>query len=216
MKSLFELKHFARAMCLLALSGAAAHANADDQYHVVLDMSQLTGSGWIDLQFNPGQDGAAAAYANVTNFSGHLTAGQSPVWSGAVVGDLSNKLSFTNSTAYNDLFQSVDFGQIVSFDLRFGGAFLTTLGNVGSSFGLGLYGADQISLLGSGDAASGSLLTFELMPSSGTGQFGKVNSMVFDSAMVSVSAIPEPSEFLLFMAGLAVLAAANQRRRMPG
>jgi hypothetical protein len=213
MKSFFNFKQLRHVICALATMGLMAHANADNQYHVVLDTTKLVGSGWLDLQFNPGQAGATAAFADLTHFSGQLPFGQSPVLTGSVTGNLNNHAAFSNQSAYNDLFQAVNFGQVLSFDLRFSGAFLNTAGSFGTSFGLSLYGADQSSLLGNPDAASGSLLTFELMPAGASGQFAKVSPIVFDHAMLSVSAVPEPAEWLLLLAGLAMLSAISQARR---
>ncbi|MFZ6749731.1 NF038129 family PEP-CTERM protein [Undibacterium sp. Ren11W] len=213
MKSFFNIKQIRHVICVLATMGLIANASADSQYHVVLDTSKLVGSGWLDLQFNPGQDGATAAIADLTHFSGQLSSGQSPVLSGSVFGDLTGNTVFSNQGAYNDLFQAVNFGQVLSFNLRFSGAFLTTPGSFGTSFGLSLYGADQVSLLGNPDPVSGSLLTFELMPAATSGQFGKVTPTVFDNAMLSVSAVPEPSEWLLMLVGLTMLGAIVRVQR---
>lgn len=191
-----------KAVCGLALLGFAAHAAADNLYHVVLDATQLAGNGWLDLQFNPGQDGATLAYANVNHFAGQVTPGALEQAAGSVSGHFGgNNVLFTNNTAYNDLFTGVQFGQRISFDVHFSGPFLSTGGNAGTSFGLALYGADQATQLGHGDAASGSLLTFDLTP----GQHGSVTTTVFDGGLISVSAVPEPSEYLMMLAGLAAL-----------
>lgn len=213
MKSFFNLKQIRHLICALATMGLMLNASADSQYHVVLDTTKLIGSGWLDLQFNPGQAGATSAFADLTHLSSKYPFGDSPILTGLVTGDLSSKAVFSNQSAYNDLFQALNFGQVISFDLRFSGAFLNTPGSFGTSFGLSLYGADQVSLLGNPDAASGSLLTFELMPANAIGQFGTVKPVVFDNAMLSVSAVPEPAEWLLLLAGFAVLAAVTQVRR---
>lgn len=209
MKSIFSLKQMLRLICVLLTMGLIANASADSQYHVVLDTSKLVGSGWLDLQFNPGQASATAAIADLTHFSGQLSSGQSPILSGSVIGDLAGNAAFSNQGAYNDLFQAVNFGQVFSFNLRFSGAFLNSSGSVGTRFALSLYGADQVSLLGNPDAVSGSLLSFELMPAATAGQFGQVTNTVFDTTMLSVSAVPEPSEWLLMLLGFAMLAAIS-------
>jgi hypothetical protein len=213
MKSFFNLKQIRHLICALATMGLMLNASADSQYHVVLDTTKLVGSGWLDLQFNPGQAGATSAFADLTHLSSKYPFGDSPILTGLVTGDLSSKAVFSNQSAYNDLFQALNFGQVISFDLRFSGAFLNTPGSFGTSFGLSLYGADQVSLLGNPDAVSGSLLTFELMPAATAGQFGQVTPIVFDNAMLSVSAVPEPSEWLLMLVGLAMLGCIVRTQR---
>ncbi len=209
------IKFIRQALCSLTLLGLAAQANADTQFHVVLDTTSIAGSGWLDLQFNPGTDGAPAASAMLSQFQGALAAGDAQV-SGAVTGLLGGNVQFGNSTSYNDLFQSVRFGQVISFDVTFSGAFLTTPSNIGTSFGLALYAADQSTVLGNGNAASGSLLSFELLAPTALGQFGSVTPVIYDAGLISVSAVPEPSEWAMMVAGLAALGVMAQRRRKQG
>jgi hypothetical protein len=110
-------------------------------------------------------------------------------------------------------------GQVISFDVTFSGAFLSTPSNIGTSFGLALYAADQSTVLGNGNAASGSLLSFELLAPTALGQFGSVTPVIYDAGLISVSsvsAVPEPSEWAMMVAGLAALGVIAQRRRKQG
>jgi hypothetical protein len=200
------IKLIRQALCSLTLLGLAAQANADTQFHVVLDTTSIAGSGWL------------AASAMLSQFQGALAAGDAQV-SGAVTGLLGGNVQFGNSTSYNDLFQSVRFGQVISFDVTFSGAFLSTPSNIGTSFGLALYAADQSTVLGNGNAASGSLLSFELLAPTALGQFGSVTPVIYDAGLISVSsvsAVPEPSEWAMMVAGLAALGVMAQRRRKQG
>ena len=201
-------------LALLGLSAAAmAQQAANDLYRVVIDVTHLAGNGWLDLQFNPGQDGAPLAFANLTNIQGALTPGETAEVAGSVNGEFNGYgVRFTNDTSYNNLFQSVQLGQKISFDIQFSGPFKTATSNIGSSFGLALYTADQSNTIGNGDSLSGSLLTFSLNPASG-GQFGNSSALVYDSALVSVTAVPEPSEWAMMLAGLAVLGVMVKRRQ---
>lgn len=200
-------------LALLGLSAAAmAQQAANDLYRVVIDATHLAGSGWLDLQFNPGQEGAPLAFANLVNFRGAVTPGEVAQVAGSVSGQVGSGVLFTNNTAYNDLFQAVQFGQRISFDVHFSGPFKTADSSIGSSFGLALYAADQATAIGNGDSLSGSLLTFSLNPATG-GLVGNTNAVVYDSALVSVTAVPEPSEWAMMVAGLAVLGVVAKRRQ---
>jgi hypothetical protein len=197
----------------LALVGVAAQAAADNQYHVVIDTTSLAGAGWLDLQFNPGQSTAPAAVAALTGLNGNFDTAQAAQLSGDVTSAASSTVNFGNSTSYNDFFRAVNLGSKFSFDVTFSGAFLTTPGNVGSVFGLALYSGDQSSVLGNADAASGNVLKFDLTPAFGAGQFGSVSNTVYDSTLITVSAVPEPSEWMLMLSGIALLGLVARRRR---
>jgi hypothetical protein len=202
----------------LAMLGAVGQAAAavdahPNQYHVVIDTTSLAGTGWFDLQLNPGLVSAPGAIATLSNFVGSLDNGQGAESSGDVAGSLPGTVQFGNSTAYNDLFHAVNFGSTFSFDIAFSGAFLNTTSNIGSSFGFAIYADDATTTLGNADAASGNVLQFNLLPAAGAGQYGYVSNTVYDAGLVSVSAVPEPSEWLLMASGIALLGFATRRRR---
>ena len=210
MKTFLNLNMTRQALAALILCGVAAQALAD-VYHVEINTTQLSGSGWLDLQFNPGTDTAPAALADLSNFVGQLGSEGTQI-AGDVRGNITNRVNFANTTTYNDLFQSVQFGQRFSFDVSFSGAFLNSNNtSTGSSFGVALYGNDQVTLLGNGDAASGSLLTFQLV-STGT-PVGNITPVVYDAALINVSAVPEASEWMMMVAGLGVLGVLARRRK---
>ncbi len=215
MNTFSNFKITRQALAAFALCAVAAHAAAGNVYHVEINTTQLTGSGWLDLQFNPGNDTAPAAVASLSHFVGQLGS-DAPQIAGDVNGSLGNvgsQVSFANTTTYNDLFQSVRFGQRLSFDVSFSGSFLNSNNtSVGSSFGVALYGSDQVTVLGNGDANSGSLLTFQLL-STGS-PVGNISSVVYDPTLINVSAVPEASEWMMMVAGLGVLGALARRRKV--
>jgi hypothetical protein len=184
-----------RLLTALALWLATGTAMAAPQYHVDLDTHGLSGTGWLDLQFNPGLDGAPAT-ATLSGFSGLLAAGLAPEVQGAVGGSLPGALAFSSSTAFNALFQPIQLGGVIGFNLEFSGA--------SSVFSVGLYGGDKLTALGDGDPFTNSLATFEL---------GGPRT-VYDAARVTLSAapaVPEPPAGAMLLAALAV--AAVMRRR---
>ncbi len=190
------------ALAALALIGAGpASATELYQYHVAIDTSGYTGTGWLDLQLNPGLATVPAATAKLSNFSGVLDSGYAPMLSGDVSGSLPGVVSFGNSTAYNDLFQAVVLGGLLQMDLAFG---LTTPSLDGTAFAVALYGSDQMSALGLGDPFTNSLVTFDLRRD--------VTALISDAAMVSAKEIPEPSGMLVLLTGLCALALLRRRQ----
>ena len=193
--NVFNMKAARRLFAALALAMATGMAAAGPLYHVSIDTSAFSGTGWLDLQFNPGFDGTPAT-ATLSNFSGALAAGMTPEVQGAVGSSLPGPVTFANSTAFNALFQAVQLGGILGFDLEFLGT--------SSVFSVGLYGGDQVTALGNPDPFTNSLVTFEL------GQGADIH----DPALVTVAevvAVPEPPVCLLMAAALAAIALIRWR-----
>lgn len=199
-----------RSLLALALSAAAGLASADT-LHVELNTAGLGESGWIDLFFGAGNGSAALATADLSHFGG-FNAGVAAQTGGGVSGSLASGYQLLNSDGGADLFHAVNFGGKVSFDISFSGAADPAASGVLSTFSVALYGADQSTPLGHYDGASSSLLQLVWTPSSVLGQPGAVSPMVFDNAVASVSAVPEPSAWLMLGAGLALVGALSRRR----
>ena len=189
-----HLRHGVVAMFFFWLCGTAM---AGPIYRITLDTGGLSGTGWLDLQFNPGP-GAAPGLATVSNFAGALDTALVPLGDGAVSGSLPGTLVMANTTAFNAVLQALVLGGSFSFDVQFSGG-------AGALFALGLYGPDQMTPFGSADPFTGTLLQIGL----GEGQ-GVVLS---DAALAAVQAVPEPDGLLLLAIGLAALMAAAASRR---
>ncbi|HJU99837.1 MAG TPA: NF038129 family PEP-CTERM protein [Burkholderiaceae bacterium] len=197
-----------RTALALALAAAAGLASAQTM-HVVLDTSGLANSGgWLDLQFNPASVPAVPASALVEHLGG-FDASSAPQLNGDVQAQAGGAFVFGNSTDWNDLFHAVHFGGQVSFDVTFSGLPDAAPAAIPSLFSVSLYGADGVTQLGHPDA-NGSLLSLSWNPAaSGAGQVGVA---VADAGLASVSAVPEPSSWLMLGAGLALLGMAKRRR----
>jgi len=117
-------------------------------------------------------------------------------------------LTFGNSGAYNDWFHNVTLGGKFAFNIVFGGDFLTTAGNAGTTFGVGLLDASGTAYLGN---VNGNVLQFELTPLNG-GVPASIAGSTYAS-IASISAVPEASEWMMLTGGLALIGLALRRRQ---
>ncbi len=198
--------------CALALAlstcGVLAQASSGPvSFHATIDSSTMTGGGYLDFALIPGQVPATGATVTLSNFSGAF--GSSFELSGDASGTLASAFTLGNTMAYNDLFHSVTLGGTFGFDVTFGGDYATSAGNIGTTFGVGLLAADQVTYLGN---ANGNLFQMELTPMQGELP-GTVDVSVLAGDVASIAAVPEPSEYLMMLAGLGILGALVRRRR---
>ncbi|CDG84589.1 NF038129 family PEP-CTERM protein [Janthinobacterium agaricidamnosum] len=208
--SRFSFTRIARQLSLAVLmAGAASLAAAApvaDTYHVEIDTSQFSGAGFLDFSFIAGNANAPGASAILSNFSGAL--GSLASQEGQVSGALPGSVTFGNGGFYNDLFHNIVLGGKFAFDLQFDASFLDSAGDAGTTFGIGLL--DNNGYLGN---ASGNLLQFELTPLNG-GVPASINANSF-SNIVLVSAVPEPSTWLMLLGGIALIGVHLRRRQLP-
>lgn len=199
-----------RSLLALALGACASLASASAM-HVELDTTGMGSDGWLDLQFGA-LGGAALASADLSNFSGFngAIAAES---AGDVSGSLASGYHIGNDPGnWNDLFQAVHLGGKVGFDVSFSGAADPSAATLQSAFTVALYGDhDAQNVLGT-PGADGFLLTLNWTPAKVAGGAGSVDAQVFDAGVAGVSAVPEPSSWLMLGAGLALLGMLRRRR----
>lgn len=188
-----SIKYLIFALILLAAGSAFA---TPMMYEVYVNTAGISGqSGYLDFQFNPGNN-AQAAFAEVMNFShdGGSLAG-SPFTTGSVNGNFPGAVTISNTTAWNDYFQGFTFGNGLHFSVLLDGPALTspngTAGS-GSDFGFGMFAADQVTPLLTNDP-NGFAMTAKVTTFGTTAaDYGQ-----------STSPVPEPSTFALLGLGLA-------------
>ena len=196
-----------RAVLAALLAGSSSLALADPlAYRVEIDTSQFSGAGFLDFAFIAGNSPAPSASAVLSNFSGAFGALASQ--EGNVSGSVPGTLTFGNGGAYNDWFHNVTLGGKFGFNVVFGGDFLNTAGNAGTTFGVGLLDYTGMAYLGN---ANGNLLQFELTPLNG-GLPASIAGSTYAS-IASISAVPEASEWMMLTGGLALIGFALRRRQ---
>lgn len=201
-----------RTAVALALSGLAALAGAAElpagnSFHAQIDTSAFSGAGWLDLQFNPGMLPAVGATVTLSHFTGAF--GSEFYLEGGASGALPGSITLSNTSSFNDLFHSLTLGGQFGFDVSFGGAYTSTAGTVGTTFSVGLLGADQMSYLGNPD---GVLFQVELTPMFG-GAPASTSLTMLAGNVASITAVPEPSSYLMLVGGLALLGGALRRQK---
>ena len=128
---------------VLTLALGALSARADILVPVLVNTQSLKGTtGFVDFQFDPGPISSQSATVKVEDFSGaSYVAGSQIDTGGASGGALPSVVTLTNSTAYNDDYESVIFGGSMGFTLDFGGSAVSAQNgkaSSSSSFGFSL------------------------------------------------------------------------------
>ena len=214
----FKPSHAFRKLFALALAASAGLAGAET-LHIEVDTKTLGSAGsngWIDLSFMSYNAKATPATASLSDFVGFDSATNAQI-SGDVTGSLTSGFNLGNLGLGADLFHSVSLGGKVSFNVDFAGTVDSAVNRVRSTLSVALYGADQTTLLGNGDLASGALVQLYWLPSSTSATPGTISYQVFDGiatvgAPMQASPVPESSTWLMMGAGLGVVALARRRK----
>ena len=194
------LKYLICALILLAAGSAFA---ASHTYQVYVNTSAIAGqSGYLDFQFNPGNN-AQAAIAEILNFDSTGALAGAPLIAGNVSGSLPGTVTLGNTNAWNDYFQGFTFNHGIHFAVRLDGPALTAPDGVaasGSDFAFSMYAADQVTPLLTNDP-NGFAMSANVMTDGATSaNYGP-----------SASPVPEPSTFALL--GLGLVGAAVLRKK---
>ncbi|MDY6944682.1 MAG: NF038129 family PEP-CTERM protein [Pseudomonadota bacterium] len=196
--------HALAGFMLLICAVLGSSAALAQVFEVTVDTSALAGTtGYVDFQLNPADVSAPQAGASILDWAGNITLLGAPMVEGNVTGTLPGTLQLANSTAFNDYFHAVEFGDAIRFVVEFTGNSPFPVASVGTSFALALYDADAVSPLLSDDI-SGSLVRFELA-------LGELSYETF-SPVAQVSAVPLPAAAWLLLTGLTGLIGVSRRR----
>jgi hypothetical protein len=191
----------------LALSFGALTAHADTLFQVVVNTSSIAGTtGYLDFQFDPGvPTNSQSATLKIQNFTGATYVAGSQVDTGSATGGpLPSAITLTNSTDYNDDYESVKFGNLMSFTLDFGGAAINSPNGTstsGSSFSFEISDANGNPLLTNDPNAYDATVNVNLNGST---------TAVAESPQVVFT--PEPASLWMMTGALALFGARYARR----
>jgi hypothetical protein len=216
MNTLMTLRRGAMALALSALAGMASAAT----YHIELNtasfVSTYGSTGWIDLQFNPGNSNTPVAAVTLTDFIGFGDAASAQL-NGAVSGSLASGYTIANTDAsgWNDLFHAVNFGGTVGFNVTFSGDADPGQGGNQSTFAVGLMNADADTYLGTTDI-SGSLVQLNWTASLVANQGSVTAAPLLEAPSIPALAapVPEPETWAMMAAGLALLGLVRRRKQV--
>jgi len=194
-------KHLRHAVLALGLAAASLTAGAAvlPTYHIGVADTATTDIAYIDF-VSGSIDGAAPVTASLSHFAG--TPLSELDRQGAVSGT-PDGFAIGNAGSYNDLFLAV--GGPFAFDLNFSEGFLdfASAFDSNSFFSIALYDSDGIVI---GDPSGA--LNFSL---SSTGVVIMPTSSLLSLTQVAAADVPEPSDWLLMLTGLVLVACMTRR-----
>lgn len=200
------------AAAALALAFGSSAALADTTYAVTIDTSMFGNTGWLDFQYNPANPGVSpATTVTLSGFQG-FDEGAVVETIGQVTGSQAAGYVIGNGTSLNSLFRAVDYGQVLSFNVTFGGDNVDLSGGAyGSTFAVWAYDAEVATVLGSSSAPDGRLADITWAPAITEGGGGTF-AVASYSDSTAISPVPEPSSWLMLGIGAMLVAGAARRR----
>jgi len=218
------------ASAALVLVSACPAAGSSIQYLITVDTISVNhNSGFVDFQFNPGDNNPQLAFATISNFNAgggvlvidptpfpdpntnppHFT---SPQLTGDVSGDLlTGPLAFTNGTALNDFFQQFTYGSFFSFVLSLTGPALDVpngTATLGSTFGVSLLDPLGVAILTNQINGTGFAASVDVNLNGSTTVHAFPSNDLGAPSVVTFQEVPEPGSISLLgfgAAGLLVL-----------
>jgi hypothetical protein len=202
-----------RAVVALALAFGSSAALADTTLAVSIDTSLFGDAGWLDFQYSPANvGGSPATTVTLSGFQG-FDAGALVETTSQVSGSLGNGYVIGNGESWNSLFHAVSYGEVLSFNVTFSGDNVDLSGNgYGSTFAVWAYGADGVTLLGDSSGHARQLVDVDWAPGSVAGSAGTLTAVSYSGA-ATISAVPEPSSWLMLGIGAMLVAGAARRRQ---
>jgi len=192
-----------RLTLVLAFVFAATTARADLLYRIDINSESLAGSsGYLELSLG-GLADAPLATVLIHSSTGEQLGAVAEQF-GAVSGDLLSTLTMASDMGFADLLQHIEFGDLLSLQLRLTGAWLDAVGDSGLTFAVKLWSSDFLPLLS--HDAFGDLLRLELVPG------GSVQAETFSEfvTITPLTSVPAPTGLLVMLLGLLLL--GRQRR----
>lgn len=210
LKNILKLRTVATA---LALAFGSSAALADTTLAVSIDTSLFGDSGWLDFQYNPANPGVSpATTVTLSGFQG-FDAGAAVEATSQVSGSLASGYVIGNGESFNSLFHAVGYGEVLSFNVTFSGDNVDLSGNAfGSSFAVFAYDAAATTVLGGSSADDGRLLDITWTPATTAGGSAGLAPVSYTNA-AAISAVPEPSSWLMLGIGAMLVAGCARRAR---
>jgi hypothetical protein len=198
------------AVAALALAFGSTAALADTTLAVSIDTRLFGDAGWIDFQYSPGNLGLSPATSvTLSGFEG-FDAGADVETTSQVSGSLASGYVIGNGEYSNSLLHAVDFGGVLRFNVTFSGDNTDPSGSgYGSLFAVYAYNTGFTTDLGNSAADDRRLVSATWSPATGTGGTLAYQSY---SSVATISAVPEPSSWLMLGIGAMLVAGAARRR----